>query len=153
MKKKRKVSKNSKRRLVWFGTLALIPIAYLFTILPVYVIRIYNLKQEEATLKENLVALQAKEKNLKTQIEKLKDKEYLAKYARENYQYSKKGELVFKLEEDKQNTDKKHEKINIDTNYIWLIGGVIIFILIVRTFIQMRRKRWYQSITFYIYLE
>ena len=137
MAKRRKVTKASKRRLALFGTISIAMIVYFFTMLSVYVIRIYNLKEEEAALKENLVTLQAKEKSLKTQIEKLKDKDYLAKYARENYQYSKSGELVFQMEEEKEVKEKKPKKINIDTNYILAIGGFIILLL----FIHWFRKR------------
>ena len=137
MAKRRKVTKASKRRLALFGTISVAMIVYFFTMLSVYVIRIYNLKEEEATLKENLVTLQAKEKSLKTQIEKLKDKDYLAKYARENYQYSKSGELVFQMEEEKEVKEKKPKKINIDPNYILAIGGFIILLL----FIHWFRKR------------
>ena len=137
MAKRRKVTKASKRRLALFGTISVAMIVYFFTMLSVYVIRIYNLKEEEAALKENLVTLQAKEKSLKTQIEKLKDKDYLAKYARENYQYSKSGELVFQMEEEKEVKEKKPKKINIDTNYILAIGGFIILLL----FIHWFRKR------------
>ena len=137
MAKRRKVTKASKRRLALFGTISIAMIVYFFTMLSVYVIRIYNLKEEEAALKENLVTLQAKEKSLKTQIEKLKDKDYLAKYARENYQYSKSGELVFQMEEEKEVKEKKPKKINIDPNYILAIGGFIILLL----FIHWFRKR------------
>ncbi len=134
MAKRRKVTKASKRRLALFGTISVAMIVYFFTMLSVYVIRIYNLKEEEAALKENLVTLQAKEKSLKTQIEKLKDKDYLAKYARENYQYSKSGELVFQMEEEKEVKEKKPKKINIDTNYILAIGGFIILLLFIHWF-------------------
>ncbi len=138
MARKRKVPKTS--RLLIGGTISLLCIIYGLTMLPSYIIQIYNLKQEEASLKEDLTDLQAKEKTLKTQIEKLKDKEYLAKYARENYQYSKDGELVFQMEELKQPEKKKPKRINIDPNYFWIIGGIISFIIVIKTLFQLKKK-------------
>ena len=37
------------------------------------------------------------EDNLKTEINKLQDEEYVARYAREKYLYSKDGELIIKI--------------------------------------------------------
>ena len=39
------------------------------------------------------------EENLKSEITRLKDPEYIARYAREKYLYSKNGELIIKIEE------------------------------------------------------
>ena len=39
------------------------------------------------------------EENLKDEINKLQDPEYMAKYAREKYLYSKNGEIIIKIEE------------------------------------------------------
>ena len=137
-RKKRKVPQTS--RLLICGTISLLCIIYGLTMLPSYIIQIYNLKQEEASLKEDLTNLQAKEKTLKTQIEKLKDKEYLAKYARENYQYSKDGELVFQMKEVKQPAEKKPKKINIDPNYFWIAGGIISFFVVVKALFLLKKK-------------
>ncbi len=131
--KKKKVSKSSKRRLLIFGSFSIIMIVYFFMTLSIYGIKIYNLKVEEKNLKSELNDMEAKENNLKTEIEKLKDDEYLAKYARENFQYSKEGELVFQLKEDDEENKKQIEKINIDTNYILIGGTTVIAIVILYT--------------------
>ena len=131
--KKKKVSKYSKRRLLIFGSFSIIMIVYFFMTLSIYGIKIYNLKVEEKNLKSELNDMEAKENNLKNEIEKLKDDEYLAKYARENFQYSKEGELVFQLKEDDEETKKQIEKINIDTNYILIGGTTVIAIVILYT--------------------
>lgn len=136
-KSKKTITKQSKRRLVLFGTASVIAIVYFFMTLSIYVIKIYNLKVEEKNLTQNLVKMQAKEKSLKQEIEKLKDEEYLAKYARENYQYSKDGELVFQLPEDKEE-EKEMKKLNINTDYI-LIGGTSIIILALLYALKKRR--------------
>ncbi len=41
----------------------------------------------------------AEEENLKDEINRLQDPEYMAKYAREKYLYSKNGEIIIKIEE------------------------------------------------------
>ena len=49
---------------------------------------------------EKLVALKEKEVELENDVNKLKDPEYLARYAREKYFYSKDGEYVIRIPED-----------------------------------------------------
>ena len=39
------------------------------------------------------------EEELNDEINKLQDPEYMAKYAREKYLYSKKGEIIIKIED------------------------------------------------------
>ena len=127
-KNKKKITKASRRRLIIFGLPSIIMIIYFLMTISVYAIKIYNLKVEKKYLQDNLVDMQAKEKKLTIEIEKLKDREYLAKYARENYQYSKDGELVFSLPEDDIKKIEDAKRINIDTNYI-LLGGTSIIVL------------------------
>ena len=56
------------------------------------------------TLSEKLVTLKDEEDKLNSDIKKLKDPEYVARYAREKYMYSKDGELIIRLPDD--DTDK-----------------------------------------------
>ena len=51
-----------------------------------------------------LADLEEQEEILKTDIQKLEDPEYVAKYAREKYLYSKEGELIIRIP-DSNNTD------------------------------------------------
>ena len=48
--------------------------------------------------------LKDEEDKLNSDIKKLKDPEYVARYAREKYMYSKDGELIIRLPDD--DTDK-----------------------------------------------
>ena len=48
-----------------------------------------------------MVKLEDEEKVLSSDIEKLKDPAYIAIYAREKYLYSKDGELIIRLPDDK----------------------------------------------------
>ena len=50
-------------------------------------------------LEDNYKIALSEEENLKEEINKLQDPEYMAKYAREKYLYSKDDEIVIKIEE------------------------------------------------------
>ena len=71
--------------------------------------------------------LQTEERELSGEIVKLKDPDYIAKYARENYLYSMEGEYVIKIEDKKEEIK---ESDNADDK-IYYIMGITISILIV----------------------
>ena len=50
---------------------------------------------------DKLVGLQDEEDVLNSDIKKLEDPEYVARYAREKYMYSKDGELIIRFPDDK----------------------------------------------------
>ena len=58
------------------------------------IIEKYNEKKE---LEDRLVQLQEEEKALKLDASKLQDPDYVARYAREKYLYSKDGEFIIKI--------------------------------------------------------
>lgn len=133
---KRKISKKSKRRLTIFLPIALILIFLFLFNLVSYSVKIVKLMKEENELRQKLSDLEVEEKDLSTEISKLKDPEYIAKYAREKYYYSKNGEYVIKLEEkDKNDTDQNQ---TIDYQKYIMYGGSITLVLI---FIFIFRKR------------
>ena len=90
----RKMSRGSKRRLVLFGTLSIVIIFYFIFSVCFSGFKIYKLKHQEKVLSTKLNKLQKDEKNLSLDIEKLQDPEYLAKYAREAFSYSKEDEII-----------------------------------------------------------
>ena len=130
----KRIPKASKRRLTLLGPLSLLIIIYFLFTVGVYGYRLINLSIEEKGLKEKLVSLQAEEESLKIEIQKLKDPDYLARYARENYLYSKDGEYIIKLEEK----EKLKEEKNFDKYYEYIIYGAGVVIIIV--FIYVIRK-------------
>ncbi len=131
---KRKVSKKSKRRLMIFGILSIIAIGYFFVTLIGYTYNYISLKNEEKSLKNQLVTLQDKKANLKIEIQKLNDPEYVARYAKENYLYSEDGEIVLKIE----NNTPVVNNIQTNNNYYLIIGiGVLLFLVVV---IKIRKK-------------
>ena len=62
------------------------------------ILQINNMKKEKESLEEQLVVLQEEKEVLETDILKLKDPDYIAKYVREKYFYSKDGELILRLD-------------------------------------------------------
>lgn len=62
--------------------------------------KIIEIKNEKVALKEKLVSLKDEEDKLNSDIKKLRDPEYVARYAREKYMYSKDGELIIRLPDD-----------------------------------------------------
>ena len=62
------------------------------------IIKINEMKKEKKHLQEELVVLQEEKEILETDILRLKDPDYIAKYVREKYFYSKDGELILRLD-------------------------------------------------------
>ena len=65
-----------------------------------YIVDIYRMSKEKKELKEELKELKEKEKELKLDASKLQNSDYIARYAREKYFYSKEGEYIIKIPEE-----------------------------------------------------
>lgn len=124
----KKKTKKSKRRLAFFGTLSIFLICYFVFNLCYYSYRIMVLNKSKADLEAQLTSLQNDEETLKTDIQKLKDPEYIAKYARENYMYSMDGEYIIKIEDNDIVTEDKEDPI--DYNYLVFISSVGLIIVV-----------------------
>ena len=137
---KKKITKQSKRRLLIFGTISILIIIYFFISLSYYSVYIYKLKNQETNLTNDLNDLKHDEKLLKTELEKLQDSDYLARYARENYDYTKDGEYVIKInKEEKKEENKVKTDIEIYRKYIF-IGSTIVLLFIIYIFYKVRKK-------------
>jgi len=69
-------------------------------------------KEETAELEVQYTELLEEEASLSSEIEKLQDPEYIARYAREKYMYSKDGEKILKFvdgDEDSSDDDTSGE--------------------------------------------
>ncbi len=96
-KKKTKVKRIKKN---FFLSVAIIIITITMLVsLPRIVMQVIDKYNESKELEEKLISLQEDEDKLNSEIEKLKDPDYLARYAREKYFYSKDGELILRLPE------------------------------------------------------
>lgn len=99
MTKRKKVKKKAKR-IATFGVLSIILVITICLTLFSVIIEIVDKYQEKNQLSTELIALQEQEKELETDVKKLEDPEYLARYAREKYFYSKDGELILRIPEE-----------------------------------------------------
>lgn len=58
---------------------------------------LYTKSKEKREFTEELSTLKEKEDELKGQVNKLQDPDYIARYAREKYLYSKDGEIIIRI--------------------------------------------------------
>lgn len=139
---KRKVSKQSKRRLMILVPLSVIAIfSCIFTVASMGY-NLYTLHKEQKELEDNLVELQKDAKSLKNEITKLQDKDYVARYARENYLYTKDGEYVLKVDDEEEKKDKKEPVVKEEYIFYGSLGltSLIILYIIIRHQISKKKK-------------
>ena len=135
---KKKVSKTAKRRLTVLAPIVILAVGYLLFTLVTSGIQLYQLHKEEKELQEKLDSLKGDSEDLKTEINKLQDKDYVARYARENYLYTKDGEYVIKVDTEEKKQEK--DKFEIADEYI-MYGGVAFGVLIILYIISKHKKR------------
>ncbi|GAA0425404.1 septum formation initiator family protein [Virgibacillus sp. AGTR] len=101
IERQRRKKKRLIRRLVLFSLIAVIAIGTMAT---------YHFKQrvlhaekteEYQALQKELTSLEKQEANLQEEVELLNDEDYVLQIARTNYFFSKEGELIFKLPDEK----------------------------------------------------
>ncbi len=90
------MKKNVKRLLV-FGLFSVFVISFIFVSVYKVINQIVEKYQEADELEKKIAALAEEEEELNNEITKLQDKDYLARYAREKYFYSKNGELIIRI--------------------------------------------------------
>ncbi len=97
-----KKKNKTKRKLRFFslGLLSIITIIAITFTLGKYWIEIYEKYQQKKALEKQLIELQERELQLKVDADKLQDPDYIARYAREKYLYSKDGEFIIKIPEE-----------------------------------------------------
>ena len=95
-----KTKTKSRRRMLFLGLTSIIVIVATTFTIGKYWIEIYDKYQEQKKLEKELISLKNKEKKLKVDANKLQDPDYIARYAREKYLYSKDGEFILKIPEE-----------------------------------------------------
>lgn len=134
----RKVAKVTKRRLTVFGTISLVVIIYFCFTLGYHLYTIYDLHKQKDELEEKYSKLQEEADDLQIEINKLNDPDYLARYAREKFSYSKDGEYIIKINETEKEMDSIDDSLNF--NYIVVgLSGVLVFIF-VYIIVKSRKK-------------
>lgn len=93
----RRVTKKDKRR-IFILVIVFIPLlTYFVSNMFSYWSQIYNNIKEKEELEIKYKEILEEEETLKSEIVKLQDEEYVARYAREKYLYSKDGEIIIKI--------------------------------------------------------
>ncbi len=95
----KKMSQKTKFRVTFLSIAFIISIVVFISTAFSYFSQIVKNKEEINKLKEIYNDKLVDEENLKEEINRLQDPEYMAKYAREKYLYSKNGEIIIKIEE------------------------------------------------------
>ena len=93
-------SNKTKYRLVVFVPVCLTLILVMVVSVGNYWIKIGNKYKEKNELEKQIVVLKEKEEELKVDVERLEDPDYVARFAREKYMYSKDGEIILRLPEE-----------------------------------------------------
>lgn len=96
--KKQKAKKSTLRFLVFWVACIIISGTVALSISKLWS-EIYQKYKEKKDLDQKLVELKSQEKELKVDVEKMQDPEYIARYLREKYLYSKDGEYIIRIPE------------------------------------------------------
>jgi cell division protein DivIC len=97
-KKKRKASKSKIRVFIALIVFGSVTAALGYNCLN-NILKIQAMNREKKHLEKELITLQEEKESLETDILKLEDPDYIAKYVREKYFYSKDGEVILRLDE------------------------------------------------------
>lgn len=95
---KRRVTKKDKRRIMLISILLIGCIGILINSVYKDWVVIFQNQKETIALNNKYEALLQEEEELKSEVKKLQDPEYVARYARETYLYSLPGEIIIKTD-------------------------------------------------------
>ena len=96
-KKKKKLSYSKLRILIGFILFCIVSSFLVYNCFS-NIRMIGNMKEEKKALEEKIIKLQEEKEILEGNLLKLEDPEYIAKYVREKYYFSKNGELILKMD-------------------------------------------------------
>ena len=91
---------KARRRMLFLGLSSVIIIFVMTFTIGRYWVEIFDKYQEKKLLEEELLSLKEKEEELKVDANKLQNPDYVARYAREKYLYSKEGEYILQIPEE-----------------------------------------------------
>ena len=95
-----KKKSKKKKRLFSLVFISLAIIGFTTFTIGKYWVEIYEKYREKKELEKEYVSLKEKEAQLRVDANKLQDPDYIARYAREKYLYSKDGEFILKIPEE-----------------------------------------------------
>ncbi len=96
---KKLILKKKSVRLFLLGTTSITFIVYFFVMVTGLIVNIIKKYEEKKEYSEELTRLREKEEKLQVDVLKLQDPEYIARYLREKFYYTKNGEYVIKIPE------------------------------------------------------
>lgn len=96
-KASKKKAKKSVLRFFVFGILCIVLSFFIILSISKLWTQIYSKYKEKNELDNKLVNLKKEEKQLEIDAEKMEDPEYIARYLREKYYYSKDGEYIIRI--------------------------------------------------------
>ncbi len=147
MKKRRRL--KLKVRMMLTFIVAIVLFGYVSFSIINYSVSKKKFENEERILETKLYELKDEETDLNQEISKLKDDDYLARYAREEYLYSKDGEYVIKIEEKSENKPNEEIEMVGIPKYLTLlniliagaiVGTLIAFILKAKKHQKLEQK-------------
>lgn len=94
------ITKKDKRRLLIWTLIISVMVLYLGVFTYKYWNKILKNNQLRDELKMTYEKTLADEKKLNSEVNNLQDPNYVAKFAREKYMYSKDGEIIIRITED-----------------------------------------------------
>lgn len=94
---KRRVSTKAKRRLCFLSGLLVLVISFFVGTIFQDWVQIVSNKQELLSLQTKYETLLSEEESLTSEVTKLHDIDYVARYAREKYMYSLPNEIIIKI--------------------------------------------------------
>lgn len=92
--------KKRKRRIFLLGFTSVFIIFTMTFTIGKYWIEIIDKYHEKKSLDKELIQLREKEEELKVDANKLQNPDYVARYAREKYLYSKEGEYILQIPDE-----------------------------------------------------
>ena len=99
MAKKNSIIK-ARRRMFFLGLGCITVIVVMTFSIGKYWVEILEKYKEKHDLDKELIALKEKEEELRVDANKLQNPDYIARYAREKYFYSKEGEFILQIPEE-----------------------------------------------------
>lgn len=92
------IKKKKLKKRVIFSIVSIVLIFFMSASIVSALSKVVNLTQEKMELKKALVEKENEKKYLEIEMTRLEDEEYVARYARERYLFSKKGEYIIKIQ-------------------------------------------------------
>lgn len=140
-----KISMQAKRRMLLFGPICIFVVILFLVNVTSYIKTIYSLENETNKLNKLYDELVAEGENLDLEIDKLQDPEYLAKFARENYDYSKAGELIIKINKTNEEVDELNKKEYNGKIVLIIMSFVLLFMIFIYIFAKSKSVKKIQK--------